>query len=243
MPPLSLVGRQIGMASLAGLISGFLVAGILGRIAMRVAGFTSRPDLIGVETSNGNRVGDITFAGTLALALFVGVGFGIVGGVLYASAEPWLRGRRWKGLIFGGAVLLALGFTVISPDNFDFQRFGVAPLNVALFALLFVAFGASIAYLYDAIRAAVERRDRASTGVEILSWLAALVAVLLAVLSIFSVGGLGDLVPALIVAVGLVVPPLVLWRGLPRAVAYAGFALPVVVGGIRTLSGLLQIVD
>lgn len=243
MPRLSLLWRHIGMASLAGLIAGIFVAGVLGRIAMRVAGFTSRPDLVGVETSNGNRVGDITVAGTLALALFVGVAFGILGGVLYASAEPWLRGRRWKGLIFGGAMLLALGFTVISPDNFDFQRFGIAPLNVLLFALLFVAFGASIAALYDAIRRIVERPGAASTGVEILSWCAALVAVLFAALSVLSVGGIGDLVPGLVIAVGLVVPPLALWRGLPRAVGYAGFALPVLVGGIRTLSGLLQIVD
>jgi hypothetical protein len=39
------------------------------------------------------------------------------------------------------------------------------------------------------------------------------------------------------------VPPLVLWRHMPRSVAYAAFALPLVVGGIKTLSGVVQIVD
>jgi len=130
-------GRHLGAASLAGLLSGALVAGVLGRLAMRVAGFTSRPELIGVATSNGNPVGEITFAGTLAIAIFVGVFAGMGGGVLYASAEPWLRSRRWRGLLFGLGLLLLLGFTVITPENIDFQRFGITGLNVAMFAALF----------------------------------------------------------------------------------------------------------
>jgi hypothetical protein len=237
------LGRHVGIASLAGLVSGFLVAGVLGRLAMRVAGFTSRPDLIGVETANGNRVGEITFAGTLALAVFIGIGFGAIGGVLYAAAEPWLRQRRWNGLIFGGALLLALGFTVIEAGNFDFVRFGSAPLNVLMFALLFVAFGASIAYLYEAIRRIVARRGAVSTAVEIVAWLAALGVIALFLLAMVSVGGIDDLGATLPVAVAVIVPPLVLWRGLPRSIAYAAFALPVIVGGVRTLTGVIQLLD
>ncbi len=243
MASLFRLGRQLGIASLAGVISGMLVAGILGRIAMRVAGFMSRPELVGVPTAAGNRVGEITFSGTAALALFIGVGFGAIGGVLYAAAEPWLRGRAWKGLIFGGALLLALGFAAIEPENFDFERFGFAPLNVAMFALLFIAFGAAIAYLYDAIRGRVERGGAVSTAVEIIAWLAALATLGLFVLAIFSVGGIGDLSTTIPVAIAVLVPPVVLWRRLPRYVGYAAFALPVIVGGIKTLSGVVQLVD
>jgi hypothetical protein len=235
--------RHLGIASLAGVISGFLVAGVLGRIAMRVAGFTARPELIGVETSNGNRVGEITIAGTLALALFVGVVAGIVGGVLYASAEPWLRSRPWKGPIFGAALLLGFGFTVITPNNFDFERFGSGPLNVLMFALLFVAFGASTAYLFDVIRRAIDGTGALSIGLGIVAWLAAVGAVAMAALAIFSIGGLDDPLPALLIVVAVLIPPLVRWRGLPRSVGYAGFALPVVAGGLRTLAGLIAIVD
>jgi hypothetical protein len=237
------LGRQLGIASLAGIISGFLVAGILGRIAMRIAGFMSRPDLIGVTTANGNRVGEITLAGTVALAIFIGIGFGAVGGVLYAAAEPWLRGRPWRGLIVGGALLLALGFAVIEPANFDFERFGSAPVNVALFALLFIAFGASIAYLFDAIRGVVERRGAVSTAVEGIAWLAALGTLGLFVLAILSVGGIGDLSTTIPIAIAVLVPPVVLWRRLPRSVGYAAFALPLIVGGIKTISGVVQLVD
>ena len=243
MTSLMRLGRQLGIASLAGVISGFLVAGTLGRIAMRVAGFTSRPDLIGVETSNGNRVGDITFAGTIALAVFIGIGFGAIGGVLYAAAEPWLRGRQWKGPIFGGALLLGVGFAAIEPANFDFERFGFAPLNVAMFALLFIAFGAAIAYLYDVIRGLVEGRGVVSTVVEIVAWLAALGALTVFILQIFSIGGIEDLSTSVPLAIAVLVPPVVLWRRLPAYVGYAAFALPVIVGGIKTLTGVVQLVD
>ena len=243
MTSLFRLGRHLAIASLAGVISGFLVAGVLGRLAMRVAGFMSRPELIGVETANGNRVGEITFSGTIALAVFVGVGFGAVGAVLYAVAEPWLRGQRWKGLVFGGGLLLALGFTAIEASNFDFERFGLAPLNVAMFALLFIAFGASIAFLFDAIRGIVEHRGTLSTAVEIVAWLAALGVVLLFVLQSFAAGGFDDLVGIIPIAVAILVPPIVRWRSLPRYVGYAAFGLPVVVGGIRTLTGVIQLVD
>jgi hypothetical protein len=243
MTTLVRLGRQLAIASLAGVISGFFVAGILGRIAMRVAGAMSRPDLVGVPTANGNRVGEITLSGTFALAVFIGIGFGAIGGVLYAAAEPWLRGRPWKGLIFGGALLLALGFAAIEPFNFDFERFGSAPLNVAMFALLFIAFGAAIAYLYDAIRRRVERGGAVSRLVEIVAWLAALGAIALFVAEIFSIGGIDDLSMTVALAIAVLVPPLVLWRRLPRYVGYAAFALPIVVGGIKTLSGVVQLVD
>jgi hypothetical protein len=237
------LGRQLGIASLAGVISGFFVAGVLGRIAMRVAGFMSRPELIGVPTAAGNRVGEITLAGTIALAVFIGIGFGAIGGVLYAAAEPWLRGRRGKGLIFGAALLLALGFAAIEPENFDFERFGFAPLNVAMFALLFIAFGVSIAYLYDAVRGVVEGRGARSTVVEVVAWLAALGTVGLFILEIFSIGGIGDLSTTIPLAIAVLVPPVVLWRRLPRRVGYAAFALPLIVGGIKTLSGVAQLLD
>jgi hypothetical protein len=237
------LGRQLGIASLAGVISGFFVAGVLGRIAMRVAGFMSRPDLIGVPTAAGNRVGEITFAGTIALAVFIGIGFGAIGGVLYAAAEPWLRGRPWRGVIFGGGLLLGLGFAVIEPSNFDFERFGSAPLNVAMFALLFIAFGATIVYLFDAIRSRVERSGVASRAVEIVAWLAALAVIAVFITQIVSIGGIGELGTTLPVAIAVLVPPVVLWRGLPRPVGYAAFALPMIVGGLKTLSGVLQLID
>ena len=235
------LGRHVGAACLAGIVSGVLVAGVFGRLAMRVAGFTSRPELIGVQTSNGNRVGEITVEGTLFLALFIGLSAGVVGGLLYASAEPWLRGRRWKGVIFGAALLAALGFRVIDAGNFDFQRFGSAPLNVAMFAALFIAFGAAVAWLFDRIRRAIDGAGRVAAGLEIVALIAAVVGAALAALFFFSAGGLGEPLTALVFAAAIILPAIVRWRGLPRAIAYAAFVAPLLFGALRTLPGIGQL--
>ena len=233
--------RHLGAASLAGIAAGVLVGGLLGRVVMRVAGFTTRPEQAGAFTANGNRLGDITVGGTLALVLFVGVIAGIGGGVLFASAEPWLRSSRWKGLLFGGALLAGLGFTVLDPGNIDFLRFGIMPLNLAMFAALFLAFGVAVAWLFDRIRRAIDGTGTVARGLEIAGGLAALAAGALGALSFVSVGGLGDLLPALLFAAVVLIPPFVRWRGLPRAVAYAAFGVPVALGGLRTLLGLREL--
>lgn len=235
------LGRHVGAASLAGIVAGMLVASVLGRIAMRVSGSMSRPELIGIQTANGNRVGDITVAGTLTLAIFVGIPAGIAGAALFASAEPWLRKLRpWQGVVFGLSLLLAAGFVFIEPANFDFQRFGSAPINIAMFAALFVAFGALIAWLFDRFRRALEGTGRTAGALEVLAWLSAFAVLAFSALIFFSVGGSGDPVSALLFAAVTIVPAIVLWRGLPPVIAYAVFALVILVGALRTLSGISQ---
>lgn len=235
---LSGLARHLGAASLAGIVAGIVVGGLLGRVAMRIAGFTSRPELAGTLTSNGNRVGEITFPGTMAIVVFVGIVGGIGGGVLYASAEPWLRSRRWKGLLFGIALFVALGFSVVDPSNVDFKRFGVTALNVALFAALFIAFGVVVAWIFERIRRTIDGTGAAARGLEIVAWSAAIGAGALAAISFVSFGGLDDPVAAALFAAAVLIPAVVRWRRLPRAVAYAAFAVPIAAGGARTLAGL-----
>jgi len=235
------LGRHLGAASLAGIVAGVLVAGVLGRIAMRVAGFMARPDLVGVETSNGNRVGEITLSGTLAIALFVGLPAGILGAALFASAEPWLRrSRPWHGVAFGLLLLVATGFVLFDPANFDFQRFGSAPVNVATFAALFVAFGAATAWLFERIRGAIEGTAGRASALEMVAWLAAVAVAVLSVLLVTAIGGQADPTLLLVFAAITIVPGLVRWRGLPPAIAYAAFAIPLAFGAWRMLTGLRQ---
>ena len=163
-------GRHVGTATLAGVIAGVLVGGLLGRVVMRVAGFTAGPGLVGSFTANGNRVGDITVAGTAAIVLFVGLSSGLVGGVLYAALEPWLhRLRPWHGLAYGVALLAAFGFTVLDPANLDFRRFGSAPLNVAMFAALFLLFGVGTAFLFDRLRSLIAGATKLARAAEALA--------------------------------------------------------------------------
>jgi hypothetical protein len=45
---------------------------------------------LGSGSDNGNRIGEITVQGTLALLVFVGIFTGISGGIILALLSPWL---------------------------------------------------------------------------------------------------------------------------------------------------------
>lgn len=234
--------RHLGLASLSGILAGIVVGGLLGRVVMRISGFTAGPSLVGVTTENGNRVGDITFGGTLALVVFVGLASGVLGGIIYAITEPWLRRvRPWHGLAYGVALLLAFGFNVLDPNNFDFMRFGIPLLNVAMFAALFVIFGVAIAWLFDALSALRNGTGGMARAVDIAAWLALVPVV--AALALF-VGGASGIDPPVAVAVvaALAVPAIVRWRALPPAIGYAILAAGLLLGAAQTLRGLPSLV-
>ena len=238
MPGLIAVARHLGLGSFAGLIAGVVVGGLLGRIVMRISGFMAGPALAGVHTENGNVVGDITFPGTLALITFVGLPSGLVGGVLYALLEPWLRRLRpWHGLAYGIALLATAGFIFLDPVNFDFRRFGVPAVNVVMFAALFVLFGVATAWLFDRLGAVRAGSGTAARAVEIIAWLALVPAVLAVVLFLGGAAGLDPLLAIVVLAV-LLVPAIVRWRGLPPAIGYASLILVLLLGAAQTLSGL-----
>jgi hypothetical protein len=235
------VARHIGTASLAGIVAGVLVGGLLGRIVMRISGFMAGPALAGVQTENGNVVGDITVAGTIALIVFVGLPSGILGGLLYALLEPWLRRLRpWHGLAYGVALLATAGFTFLDPVNFDFSRFGVTALNIAMFAALFVLFGVATARLFDKLHVLRAGTTAAARTVDILAWLALLLAALVVLLFLGGGAGLEPVLAAVIVAV-LLVPAIVRWRALPPAIGYASLIVVLLLGAARTLTGVLQL--
>lgn len=230
------LGRHVGIASLAGVIAGVAVGGLLGRVAMRVSGFMAGPALVGVHTSNGERVGDITFGGTLALIVFTGIGSGLVGGVLYAGVEPWLRRwRPWHGLVFGIGLLVAASLSVLEPTNFDFVRFGSAPLNVVMFAALFVLFGVATAWLFEGLRGVVAGHGTAANLVEGAAWLVLLPAgaATLAALIGIETGPTSYRLPQMLLAGALAVAIVVHWRGLPRPIGYAALAVPMLAGVLR----------
>lgn len=143
-----LVGfRAIGVATLAGIVAGFLAAGVGSRLAMRVSGFMFSRDHPGgfATTDAGNRVGEITAEGTIFLLIF-GTILGIMGAYFYAGIKPWLPGPvMLRGLLFGFLLLILLSVMGLETGNDDFQRFGSVTANVLLFSSLFVLYGLLIA--------------------------------------------------------------------------------------------------
>ena len=70
------------------------------------------PDSVGAFTENGNRIGDITVGGTLALIVFIGLFFGAVAGSLWVVLRPWLPAAR-------GARALA---SILDRDRARYER-------------------------------------------------------------------------------------------------------------------------
>lgn len=242
MSTLFVVARHVGTASLAGIITGVVVGGLLGRLVMRVAGFTAGPALAGALTANGNRVGEITFAGTAAIVIFVGLLAGLAGGAVYAAVEPWLRPLRpWHGLAYGAGLLVTFAFLVVEPTNLDFRRFGSPQLNVAMFAALFVAFGVMVAALFDGLRAVVARRGTAARVTDISAFVALGPGIIGVCLVAISVAGIAEPLFPIVSAAGLLSATLVRWRRWPDIVGYGALAVPMVIGAARMIGGLSEL--
>lgn len=146
-----------------GVIGGVLVGGVLGRIVMRISAVAAGPEMVGRLTENGNRVGEFTIGGTIALVVFVGVLSGVAGSVAIVGSDPWLR---WMGPIQGfgyGLVVLAATGGQGPFDSADFLILDPPALNVAMFVGLHFAFGFVVSGLYwlaDRILPPAEDREQ-----------------------------------------------------------------------------------
>ncbi len=142
--------RRVALFGLAGVSAGFLVGGIGGRVAMRVSAVAAGPTAVGRVTDAGNRVGDVTLEGTVALVMFGGVLGGALAAVLIVMSERWLRwmrSARWIG--YALVVLAAAGTTIISASNRDFLVLRPQALNVAMFVGLFFLYAIVVQVVWE----------------------------------------------------------------------------------------------
>jgi hypothetical protein len=142
---------MLAAAGIAGVLVG-VPAGLLARVVMKLSALAAGPSAAGVHTENGNVVGALTADGTLALVIFAGLAPVGVGAILYVAVRPWFVSLgRWRGLAFGLYLLALTGPVGLDAANGDFNRFGPAPLNVAMFAALFLAVGLALVPVSEAI--------------------------------------------------------------------------------------------
>jgi hypothetical protein len=171
--------RDIARGGVAGLIAGILVAGVGGRVVMRLAAIQV-PDAAGLATDNGNRIGDITLAGSLSLVL-LGLGIGAVVGGLWVAISPWIPGTGATKALVAMPVAVALGsFTLIDGHNPDFFILDHDPVVVGILVLLIALMGLAIA-LIDAwlgrhLPHARTRNSRASWAYGIVTLLGMIIA-------------------------------------------------------------------
>ena len=152
--------RHAAIVGIAGVLTGVVVGGVGGRILMRISAIAAPDYVTGASTEGGNLVGDITVGGTVALIVFVGILLGLVGAIAYLISEPWLAWTgRWRAPVFG-VLLLAIGSTsAFDPDNRDFLILGNHELNVAMFIVLFLAFGMMIVPLIERLEQSLPAVD------------------------------------------------------------------------------------
>ena len=135
--------REFAVGGLAGVVSGFLVAGVGGRLAMRLIAMVAPDNRIGLRTEGGAIVGEVTLSGTVDFLAFIGLGFGAFAATLLVAMWPWLS--RWsphlRPLALGAFALAVGGIDVIEPENPDFFISGNEIFSVLLLASLFILWG------------------------------------------------------------------------------------------------------
>jgi hypothetical protein len=141
--------RWVTAAVIGGLVSGAVVGGAGGRLAMLLLRITSDDYLHGLESDDGFVMGQVSFA-TLFLVVATSV-LGVLGALLYVAVRTWLpeRGRAVLTGVFGGIV----GGAVFISDGIDFRLLEPLPLAIVLFIALPAAYGVAMSLL-------VERRLR-----------------------------------------------------------------------------------
>jgi len=155
------VVRRVLLTLAAGAVSGFLVGGVGGRVAMRVLALTS-PDIAqGRLTDDAARVGAFSLGGSLALALalsmvgaVVGMSYLVVRRVLPQSRRGRMAGYALFTGVVGGAAL------VHDHPSFDYTILQPTWLAVALFILIPTVYGAMVAWIVESWPEA----DRAPAG-------------------------------------------------------------------------------
>ncbi len=131
----SRAGRRLAVATAAGALSGLMVGGIGGRLAMMLLARLT-PESEGLLSDDGFVIGQLTVSGTLNL-LVVTVVLGVLGGGIYLVVRNLMIGPRWFQILsisIGPAVVV--GAILVHPEGVDFTFLRPTWLAIALFVAI-----------------------------------------------------------------------------------------------------------
>jgi hypothetical protein len=137
---------RISVTCAIGVLTGAVIGGAGGRLAMLVLRLTSDPSLHGRETDDGFTIGVISGATLVLVGLTAFLG--VAGARIYSATRSWVpaRLRPWTAAALAGA---AGGAAVIRPDGLDYTLLEPLPLAVAMFVALPAAYGAALSLLLE----------------------------------------------------------------------------------------------
>jgi hypothetical protein len=150
--------RTLAAVMGAGAVAGFLVAGLGGRLFMRLMAATSGNGAQGKLTEAEEVVGQITYDGTVGFVIFIGIFFPAFAALAYIALRHFLPNpAALGGAIFGVILLGTLGVgDPMSSDNVDFEILEPLALAVAGVTFLALLFGVTFAALATRFDAAVK---------------------------------------------------------------------------------------
>jgi hypothetical protein len=158
--------RDIARGGMAATIAGLVVGGMGGRLLMTVFALMN-PDANGLRTENGERVGEFTVNGTMALVFFGGMLLaGFLAAVVWVVISPWMPftgPRRWL-LAMPVAVVLG-GYFLVESTNRDFVILGPTVPIVAMLLALVALMGATVAWLDERLDRVLPRAGSRALGV------------------------------------------------------------------------------
>lgn len=146
MSDLSRPGATLASGVTGGFVTGLLIGGVGGRLAMFVLRLTSDPALRGAETDDGFTIG--IFSAQTIFLLGVTAGLGILGGLFYLIVRGWIP-DRWRVVVMTVYVGLVGGTGLVRPDGIDFRALSPLPLAVAMFVAIAVAYGAAMPWFTE----------------------------------------------------------------------------------------------
>lgn len=230
---LSPSGATLASGVTGGFVSGLLIGGVGGRLAMLLLRVTSDPALHGAKTDDGFTIG--VFSSKTLFLLGVTAGLGIAGGLLYLIVRGWIPARRrvvvmmvFFGLVGGGGLL--------RPDGIDFTALSPLPLAVAMFVAIPVAYGAAMPWLTERMlrEGSAMRRGRWAWIAGLLPLVAANVVGITVLLGAMLVRFVGRSAPATIAA----------WRsGVTTWIGRALLVASAVAGGAKLVRDSLEILS
>ena len=166
--------RTLGTITAVGVVCGWLVVGVLARLAMLLLAVLN-PDATGVTSDDGFVIGQFTLSGSLNLMFVAGTFLGVLGAAAYAALRGLRVGPEWFRLLslsVGAGVVV--GSQLVQSEGVDFRVLEPLWLAVGLFVLLPTIFVAVLSTVSERLLA----RDQVPTPVVVAglaSWLGAFV--------------------------------------------------------------------
>jgi hypothetical protein len=178
--------RVVAAATLVGVACGWLVVGVLSRLAMFVLAELN-PGAAGVTSDDGFAIGQFTIAGSLNLMFLGGTFLGLLGAALYVAVRGLTIGPAWfrvASVSLGAGVVVAS--QVVHADGVDFVLLEPLWLAVGMFVALPILYVAVLSVVCERLLASSWTPTRGVLVVAALPWLATFV--LLPLLAVLAVG-------------------------------------------------------